>query len=139
MKFNLTKTLLFLIILFNSSVFILYGTAKLIGLQFVHIDPAPSLLLKDVRPSYIMWYFFSLKKGYSILVALSELIPAVLILFKRTRFLGSILYLVAVTNVLAINVFFVITPYTLTISIVLFVNIVIILFGERQKLKTLLS
>ena len=139
MKFHWTKILLLLLILFNSIVFIFYGTAKLIGLQFVHIDPAPDLLLKDVRPSYIMWYFFSLKKGYSVLVALSELIPAVLILFKRTRFLGVILYLVAATNVLAINIFFVITPYTLTISIVLFVNASIILISERQKIKTLLS
>jgi hypothetical protein len=139
MKFHWTKILFLLIILFNSTVFIFYGTAKLIGLQFAHIDPEPDILLKDVSPTFIMWYFFSLKKGYSILVALSELIPAVLILFKRTRFLGIILYLVTVTNILAINIFFVITPYTLAISIILFVNALIILIYERQKIKTLLS
>jgi hypothetical protein len=139
MKFHWTKKLLGLIILFNAAVFILYGTAKLIGLQFVHMEPASNLLLKDVRPSYIMWYFFSLKKGYSVLIAFSELIPAVLLLFKRTRFLGAILYLVVVLNVLAINIFFVITPYTLIISIVLFVNALLILFSERQKFKILLS
>jgi uncharacterized membrane protein YphA (DoxX/SURF4 family) len=131
--------LLFLLVLFNAGIFLLYGTAKLIGLQFVHVDPPPELLLKDVKPSYIMWYFFSLKTGYSLLVALSELVPAILILFKKTRFIGALLYLITVTNVLAINIFFVITPWTLSLSAVLFINTVIIICSERQKIKTLLS
>ena len=117
----------------------LYGTAKLTGFQFVYHAPPPDKLLQDVRPLSIMWYFFSLKKGYAVLVALAEIIPAILILFKRTRFLGNVLYLVTVTNIVAINIFFVITSWTLAISITLFINALIILFSERQKLKVLLS
>jgi hypothetical protein len=139
MKFHWTTILLYLIILFDAGVFLLYGVAKLTGFQFVYHAPEPGKLLQDVRPLGIMWYFFSLKKGYAVLVALAEIVPAILILFKRTRFLGIILYLVTVTNILAINVFFGITPYTLGLSIILFVNALIILFSERQKLKTLLS
>lgn len=139
MKSHWTQKMLLVIILFNSATFALYGTVKLIGLQFVHVEPAADLLFKDVRPSRIMWNFFSLEKGYSILVGLGELIPGVLILFKRTRLLGSILYIFTLTNVLAINIFFGVTSNTLTLSIVLFVNAIIILFTERQKIKTLLS
>ncbi len=102
---NFRKIIFILILLFNSDVFILYGVAKLTGFQFVHIEPPLDTLLKNVRASYIMWYFFSLKKGYSILIALSELIPALLILFKRTRFVGGVLYLITITNILAINIF----------------------------------
>ncbi|MBS1652350.1 MAG: hypothetical protein JSU07_10100 [Bacteroidetes bacterium] len=138
-KLKISKVLLWLLILLNSGVFVLYGIAKLIGFQFVYHAPAPDKLLQDVSPLGIMWYFFSLKKGYAILVALSEIIPAILILFKRTRFIGAVLYLITVTNILAINIFFGITPWTLGISIVLFINILIILISERQKLKMLLS
>ena len=139
MKFNFRNIVLIIIILFSSSVFMLYGVAKFAGFQFSYHEPDPTLLLKDTRPTHIMWYFFSLKKGYSVLVALGEIIPALLIIFKRTRFLGSLIYLFVVTNVLAINVFFGITPVTLIISIVLFINTLIIIMSERQKLNLLLS
>lgn len=138
MKMKSKNILLFFIIAFNSGIFLLYGTAKLIGFQFSYTPP-PDLLLKDARHLTIMWYFFSVEKGYGTLVALSELIPAILIIFKKTRFLGILLYLVTIINILAINIFFVITPQTLGLSIVLFINAVIILITERQKLKLLLS
>jgi len=139
MKFHWTKILLLLIILINSAVFLLYGTAKLIGLQLVYHAPPADTLLKNVSPRGLMWTFFSIKKSYVILVALAEIIPAILILFRPTRLLGALLYLFAVTNILAINVFFGITQETLFISVVLFINILIILFSERQKLRTLLN
>ena len=139
MILKLKNTFLFLLILFNSAVFILYGTAKLSGFQFVYSAPPADLLIKDVSPLSIMWYFFSLKKGYAILVALSEIVPALLILFKRTRFLGVVLYLITATNILAINIFFGITHLTLAISIIIFINAIIILLSERKKLKLLLS
>ena len=139
MALKIKKILLFLIILFNSGVFFLYGLAKLTGFQLVYRTPPPDLLLKDVSPLGIMWYFFSLKKGYAVLVALAEIVPAILILFKRTRFLGIILCLVTAANILAINIFFGITPWTLAISVVVFIYALIILYSERQKLKMLLS
>lgn len=139
MKFNLRQIILLLIILFNASVFILYGTAKFAGFQFSYHEQDPTLLLKDTRPTHIMWYFFSLKKGYAYLVALGEIIPAVLIIFKRTRLIGSMIYLFVVTNVLAINIFFGITSVTLILSAILFVNTLIIIVSERQKLKLLLN
>ncbi len=139
-KINFTfNGFILFIILFNSGIFLLYGIAKLTGFQFVYHAPPPDLLFKDVGPLGIMWYFFSLKKGYAILVALSEIIPALLILFKRTRFIGAILYFVTVTNILALNFFFNITQSTLIISVILFINTIIIFLSERQKLKTLLS
>jgi len=139
MKFHWTKILLLLIILINSAVFLLYGTAKLFGLQLVYHTPPADTLFKNVSPRGIMWAFFSIKKSYVILVALAEIIPAILILFRATRLLGCLLYLFAVTNILAINIFFGITHETLFISVVLFINIIIILFSERQKLRTLLN
>ena len=138
-KLNPIKIIIFLLVLFNSGVFLLYGTAKLIGLQLEYHQPRADLLLKDTRAVHIMWYFFSLKKGYSVLIALSELVPAVLILFKRTRLFGSILYLFTAINILAINIFFVVTPQTLILSIIIFINILTVLFSENKKLKALFS
>jgi hypothetical protein len=62
-------------------------------------------------------------ESYSILVGLSELIPAVLILFKRIRLIASILYIFTLTNVLAINIFFGVTSNTLILSIALLLTL----------------
>lgn len=138
-RIKLKQFLLFAIILFNSGWFFLYGIAKLIGLQFVYKAPPTDLLLKDVSATGIMWYFFSLKKGYAILVALGELLPALLIIFKKTRFIGALFYLITIINILAINTFFDITIYTFSLSVILFINTLIILFSERNKFKLLLQ
>jgi hypothetical protein len=105
----------------------------------MHHAPPDDLLLKDAKAVGLMWYFFGLHKGYATLIAFSEIIPAIMILFKRTRFLGAILYLVTATNILAVNVFFGLTPYTLALSIILFINCWIIFYSERQKIKVLFS
>ena len=135
----LFRIILIAAIIFNSAVFLLYGIAKLAGWQFVHHEPPATLLAKDINPTAAMWYFFGLKKGYAVLVGIAEIFPALLILFKRTRLIGSLFFLFTSANVLAINIFFDITDVTLKISIVLFANTLIILASERKKLLALVG
>lgn len=136
---KLKKFFLFSIILFNAGVFILYATMKLIGRQFAHVDLPDDLLLKDVHPTAIMWHFFSLNKGYGVCVALAQIIPSILILFKRTRLIGGIFYFFAAGNILILNIFFDITIVTLILSCILFLNTLIILYSEREKIGSLLK
>ena len=137
MTINWTKIILTLIVLFNAGFFLLYGTAKIIGLQLAnHKIPADRLLV-DCSPTTIMWYFYSIKRNYTILVALAQIVPAILILFKRTRLFGAIFYFFSVTNVLALNLIFTVSRGTLILSAILFVNILLIIFSERQKLRQL--
>lgn len=128
------KIILWLIIIFNAGTFLLYGFAKLYGLQLSYKAPAPDRLLKDVPPLGIMWYFYSIKHSYAVLIAFAEIIPAILILIKRTRFIGALFYLFGITNILAINIIFGITNQTLLLSVILFINTLIILVSERGKL-----
>jgi hypothetical protein len=61
------------------------------------------------------------------------------LIFKRTRFLGTILYLFIATNILAINIFFHMYIYTLTTIAVCFINCFILLYFEKDKLKSSLN
>lgn len=133
------KIVLFLIILFNAGIFGLYGTAKLIGLQGVTKIPPGDRLVHDMHPSHLMWYFFFIKRSYTILVGLAQVVPSILILFKRTRLFGSILYFCSVLNVVAINIIFGVNRGTLVLSLILFVNILIIIHSERKKLQALFN
>jgi hypothetical protein len=45
---------------------------EFIGHQLVYTPPPDDLLLKDAHPAGIMWYFFSLSKGYALLIATGE-------------------------------------------------------------------
>jgi hypothetical protein len=140
MNFRLRQSILFLIIFFNASVFLVYGLVKLFGIQLSDgITVDPNTLYKDVRPIEIMWDFFSLKKGYVILIAMGQIIAATSLVFKRTRFLGTILYLFIATNILAINIFFHMYIYTLTTIAVCFINCFILLYFEKDKLKSSLN
>ena len=81
-----------------------------------------------------MWYFYGLVPAYTKIVALGEVIPAILINFKKTRFIGSLLYTLVALNIFLINTFFIITIATHILSGVLLIISLIILHSERGKL-----
>ncbi len=136
MKYKLSQLILFAIIFFNTSFFLIYGILKLCGIQLSdHFFNDPNTLYRDIKPIQIMWDFFSLKKGYVVLIAIGQIISGISIIFKRTRFVGTILYLFIATNILAINIFFEMGMRTFTVSAVCFVNCFVLLYFEKHKLK----
>jgi len=85
---------------------ILYGSVKVIQLQF----PQPYLnrLVEpfgDASPMGLAWTFLGFSKGYNIFMGIVE-ISAILLLFKRTMVVGAFLSLAASVHVMAMNYFF---------------------------------
>ncbi|WP_316830526.1 hypothetical protein [Pedobacter aquatilis] len=85
---------------------ILYGSVKVIQLQF----PQPFLnrLIQpfgDASPMGLAWTFLGLSKGYNIFMGIIE-VSAILLLFKRTMIVGAFLSLAASVHVMAMNYFF---------------------------------
>lgn len=134
MKSNFGNYLLYLVICFNSLVFLVYGFAKIFSIQSFHTDAFSHTMVKDMSPTALMWYFHFAKRGYAYLVAVGQIIAALSILSKRTRFIGCLLYFFIITNILAINLFFNITNTTLILSFGLFLGNIIIIVSERSKL-----
>ncbi|HEX8574883.1 MAG TPA: hypothetical protein VF677_01175 [Flavobacterium sp.] len=139
MNFNKKNILLFIIILFNAGVFIMYGVSKIMRIQAIATLPEDGLLATEMQPTQVMWYFLGIKAEYAILVGLSQIGSSVLLLFKRTRLFGAIVYFFVVSNILAINVIFRVTWQTLLLSIILFMNILIIIYTEKDKVRKLFS
>ena len=140
MRITIKQLFCFGIISFNVSVFILYGTVKLSHMQLseeflIHSN----IPCNDARPIDIMWYFFSLKRGYVLVIAISQIISAILLILKRTRLFGVLLYLFIVSNILAIGLFYGIFYGPLIISGMCFFNCLILLYFEKSKLKILFS
>lgn len=85
---------------------ILYGSVKVIQLQF----PQPYLnrLIQpfgDSSPMGLAWTFLGFSKGYNIFMGIIE-VSAILLLFKRTMVVGAFLSLAASVHVMAMNYFF---------------------------------
>lgn len=85
---------------------ILYGSVKIIQLQF----PQPTLNrlfqpFGDASPMGLAWTFLGFSKGYNIFMGIIE-ISAILLLFKRTMVVGAFLSLAASVHVMSMNYFF---------------------------------
>lgn len=88
----------------------MYGFNKLFNYQFYF--PEPNTLytpLGYLSPDILYWSTMGTSYSYSVFAGLIELIPALLILFKRTRLLGALIAALVLVNVLMLNISFGIT------------------------------
>src|SRR5579872_366250 len=81
-----------------------YGIAKIINIQF----PSPNLerLLEpygDSSPQGLLWTFMGYSKPYTALAGAIETTGALLLLSRRTTLVGSLLLVISLTNVVALN------------------------------------
>jgi len=81
-----------------------YGFAKVIKTQF----PAPSVMrltqpYGESSPMGLAWTFMGYSKAYNVFTGLGEVIGGLLLFFRRTVLAGSLLLVVILSNVVAIN------------------------------------
>ncbi|MGI4869849.1 MAG: hypothetical protein ACRYFX_01585 [Janthinobacterium lividum] len=83
-----------------------YGFAKVFATQFPHLwanlDTPPA----ELAPMRVAWQFFDYSRPYQQFLGWAEVVPALLLLPRRTATLGALLSMVVLANVFAINVFF---------------------------------
>lgn len=96
-----------LAIYYLSSRLLVYGFDKIFQAQFYW--PEPNTLytpLGYLEKDILYWSAVGTSYWYSMLVGIAEVIPAILLWFRRTRLIGLLLSLVALVHVLFINMGF---------------------------------
>lgn len=88
---------------FLAAVFILYGTCKLIGLQFGVGELITHMRLFEVSPYMITWYFFDLSPLYRDSIGIAQIIVGLLLVFSRTAPVGALCFFVIILNIVLIN------------------------------------
>lgn len=84
-----------------------YAFIKMQGQQFMALTPSELLLpLSEVTPMHLAWSFYGLSPAYQCLLGLAELVPAILILHRRTALPGLLIMGGVLSNVFALNLFF---------------------------------
>jgi hypothetical protein len=96
---NLIRNFLVCVLLF-------YGIVKVLATQFPHMMANMDARFVELNPMRVAWTFFGYSRGYQMFLGWGEMIPAVLLLFRRTTLLGAIVAAIVMLNVFFINVFF---------------------------------
>jgi hypothetical protein len=96
---------LYLIVRFTLAFTMLaYGLAKVIPMQMP--APGPARLIEplgDFSPMGVLWTFMGVSPAYESFCGLAETTGGVLLLFRRTAFLGALVSGAALTNVVMLN------------------------------------
>ena len=85
-----------------ATVFILYGTLKLLGLQLSTGDLSDKRF-GDVSPMLVTWHFFSLSPLYHHAIGVAQIITGLLLIVPKTAPVGSLCFFVIILNIVLIN------------------------------------
>lgn len=103
--------------LFLAAVFLLYGTIKLTGGQFVYDWQQQTFTRGGEHGHTIIWYFFGYSRAYGTFVGLCEIVPALLLLSHRTARLGTLVLFAVSSNIAVMDVCYgVPLPATLSVA-----------------------
>lgn len=113
-----------------------YGITKLFKTQFVLsqslMDPTT---LEKLSGKTLAWAFLGYSSWFEVLLGVFELIPALLLLFRRTTLMGAILLLPVTLNVFLINMALDLWDETQRISLVLLVLNCLLFLFEWKKIR----
>lgn len=118
--------------LFLCIAMLLYGLAKVFKGQFA--DPSLELLLQPVgemSPMGLAWVFMGHSMVYNIFLGSLEILGGLLLLYRRTSTLGSILILGIMMNVAIMNLTYDIPVKLFSIHLILMAFILLVANGKR--------
>jgi len=111
---------------------LLYGLVKIFKGQFA--DPSLELLLQPVgnmSPMGLAWTFMGHSFAYSFFIGFAEVLGGVLLLYRKTLTLGSIIIIGVMTNVVVMNFTYDIPVKLFSIHIVLMA--LVLLLADRHR------
>lgn len=111
-----------------------YGISKVFGYQFFVPDRGLITNLSELAPNHLLWSFMASSKSYQFFGGLMEIIPGILLLFKRTSLLGALFAIPVLVNVLMLNI-----GYNVALKLILFHLIVFAVFMLTPDIKRLIN
>lgn len=121
-----------------ATVMMFYGFAKLNHSQFTVLDSQLDLPLKEVSGFWLTWYYFGYSGIYGAAIAFAQIVPATLLLFRRTSLLGAFLLAPVLFNIVLIDFGFRIDPSATAIAILMLAADLALLWNRRAVLRTAL-
>lgn len=90
--------------LYIAAIFLVYGIAKAYNIQFEQSNLIDINKLSTGKE--IVWFFYSYSYSYSLIIGIFQIIGALFLILNRTKFLGYIILLPIIINIVLLNCFF---------------------------------
>ncbi|MBX2843422.1 MAG: hypothetical protein KTR26_16745 [Flammeovirgaceae bacterium] len=117
-------------------IMVVYGLIKILEIQFILPSEVYQLRLIELDGISLTWAFMGYSPWFSILLGFFEFIPATLLLFSKTKYLGAVLLLPTLMAVFFINIAFGFLPHMRIFSgVLLLLDIVILSNTWKLMLK----
>jgi hypothetical protein len=116
-----------------------YGYGKIGGRFFNITYLTQDTKVGELDSFYLAWFFFGRSNVQIFIIGLMEFIPAILLLFRRTYLVAAILMFPVTANVMMVNIFNKVSPFTFIVSIIIFLGNVYLLYSRKDEIITFLK
>lgn len=120
-----------------------YGIGKVIGGQFYTRARMPdeiALMPIGLVPDFeLAWVFMGRSFGYILFIGLAEILGAVLLLFDRTKLIGTLILIPIMANVIVFDIFFLDEYGALASATLYMLMLFIILVINKEQISTILK
>ena len=120
-----------------------YGVGKVIGGQFYTAARMPDGLdlipIGQVSDFDLAWVFMGRSFGYMLVVALAEILGAVLLLSNKTKLIGTLILIPVMVNVIVFDIFFLDEYGALAGATLYLFMLFTILFINKEKMITIFN
>ena len=142
-KINYKETLEMVCRLYVFFFLFMYGFGKVIGAQFYTPGSIPdevvNVPISQVSDFDLAWVFMGRSLGYMILIGIGEIIGAVMLLFNKTKLIGTFILSVIMINVIVFDIFFLDEYGALASAIIYFIMLLIILWINKEKVSSMIK
>ncbi|MDQ3394452.1 MAG: hypothetical protein M3512_10130 [Bacteroidota bacterium] len=119
-------------------IMIAYGLIKILEIQFVLPQSVYDIPLKDLDGVTLVWAFLGFSSWFTVLLGIMEFIPATLVLFRRTKLIGTLLLLPSTFSIFLINNAYEFLPHMRFFTgILLIINLILIALHYKLFIRVL--
>ncbi len=115
-----------------------YGIAKIFGGQFYTSSTIPDEIaiipIGQVPDFELAWTFMGRSFGYILFIGLAEIIGACLLLFEKTKLIGTLILIPIMVNVIVFDVFFLDKYGALGSATIYFLMLLTILLINKERI-----
>lgn len=107
-----------------------YGISKLAGVQFTHGTDLAQRPVGSLSGYQLTWYYYGFSHAYASILGLIQIAGGTILLFRKTAMLGAAMMLPVMTNILMVNLFFIIGLGALCTSAFIFAAMLALLWHD---------
>ena len=116
----------------------LYGLGKILGAQFYTPDLIPveieTMPISQIPNFDLAWVFMGRSYSYMLFIGIGELIGALMLLFNKTKLIGTFILIPIIVNVIVFDIFFLDEYGALASAIIYFILLLTILWINKEKI-----